>query len=54
MAGYSTKEVADLVDLPRQTIWELARAGVLDPEKTIQIGIRGNSEFLWEFSDRIF
>lgn len=24
--------------------------GVLDPEKTIQIGIRGNSEFLWEFS----
>ncbi len=24
--------------------------GVLDPEKTIQIGIRGNAEFLWEFS----
>ncbi|WP_131113795.1 agmatinase [Lichenihabitans psoromatis] len=24
--------------------------GVLDPERTIQIGIRGNSEFLWEFS----
>ena len=21
--------------------------GVLDPESTIQIGIRGNSEFLW-------
>lgn len=24
--------------------------GVLDPEKTIQIGIRGSSEYLWEFS----
>ncbi|HZH56346.1 MAG TPA: agmatinase [Burkholderiaceae bacterium] len=24
--------------------------GVLDPERTIQIGIRGQSEFLWEFS----
>lgn len=24
--------------------------GVLDPERTIQIGIRGESEFLWEFS----
>lgn len=24
--------------------------GVLDPARTIQIGIRGNSEFLWEFS----
>lgn len=24
--------------------------GVLDPERTIQVGIRGNSEFLWEFS----
>jgi agmatinase len=24
--------------------------GVLDPERTIQIGIRGNSEYLWEFS----
>ncbi|MBV9523994.1 MAG: agmatinase [Alphaproteobacteria bacterium] len=25
-------------------------AGVLDPERTIQIGIRGPAEFLWEFS----
>lgn len=25
-------------------------AGVLDPERTIQIGIRGSSEYLWEFS----
>jgi guanidinopropionase len=25
-------------------------AGVLDPERTIQIGIRGGAEFLWEFS----
>lgn len=24
--------------------------GALDPERTIQIGIRGSSEFLWEFS----
>lgn len=24
--------------------------GVLDPRRTIQIGIRGNSEYLWEFS----
>jgi guanidinopropionase len=25
-------------------------AGALDPERTIQIGIRGSAEFLWEFS----
>ena len=24
--------------------------GVLDPERTIQVGIRGNAEYLWEFS----
>lgn len=24
--------------------------GVLDPERTIQIGIRGSAEFLWDFS----
>ena len=24
--------------------------GVLDPERTIQVGIRGSSEFLWEFA----
>jgi agmatinase len=24
--------------------------GVLDPERTIQIGIRGSAEYLWEFS----
>ena len=24
--------------------------GVLDPERSIQIGIRGGAEFLWEFS----
>lgn len=24
--------------------------GVLDPARTIQIGIRGSSEYLWEFS----
>jgi agmatinase len=30
----------------RQAVLE----GVLDPERVIQIGIRGNAEFLWEFS----
>ncbi|MCV0425710.1 MAG: agmatinase [Roseibium sp.] len=25
--------------------------GVLDPDRTIQIGIRGSSDFLWEFSE---
>lgn len=30
----------------RQAVLE----GVLDPERTIQIGIRGNAEYLWEFS----
>ena len=25
-------------------------AGALDPERTIQIGIRGGGEYLWEFS----
>jgi guanidinopropionase len=29
---------------------EAVLAGVLDPARTVQIGIRGNSEFLWEFS----
>jgi agmatinase len=25
-------------------------AGVLDPQRSIQIGIRGGAEYLWEFS----
>jgi agmatinase len=29
---------------------EAVLAGCLDPERTIQIGIRGNAEYLWEFS----
>ena len=29
---------------------EAVLAGVLDPERAIQIGIRGNAEYLWEFS----
>ncbi len=29
---------------------EAVLAGVLDPTRCIQIGVRGNSEFLWEFS----
>ena len=29
---------------------EAVLAGVLDPERTMQIGIRGGAEYLWEFS----
>ena len=29
---------------------EAVLAGVLDPERSIQIGIRGSAEYLWEFS----
>jgi guanidinopropionase len=29
---------------------EAVLAGVLDPQRVIQIGIRGNAEYLWEFS----
>lgn len=29
---------------------EAVLAGVLDPERTVQIGIRGAAEYLWEFS----
>lgn len=29
---------------------EAVLAGVLDPDRTIQIGLRGNAEYLWEFS----
>lgn len=29
---------------------EAVLAGVLDPERVIQVGIRGNAEYLWEFS----
>lgn len=29
---------------------EAVLAGVLDPRRTIQIGVRGNAEYLWEFS----
>jgi agmatinase len=31
---------------------EAVLAGVVDPERTIQIGIRGPAEYLWEFSYR--
>ena len=34
MAGYTAKEVAELVELPRETIWELTRAGILEPDRT--------------------
>ncbi len=29
---------------------EAVLAGVLDPARVIQVGIRGNAEYLWEFS----
>lgn len=29
---------------------EAVLAGVLDPQRSIQIGVRGNAEYLWEFS----
>ncbi len=29
---------------------EAVLAGVLDPERTVQIGVRGSAEYLWEFS----
>ena len=31
---------------------EAVLAGVLDPERTVQVGIRGPAEYLWEFSYR--
>ena len=34
MVGYTAKEVAELVELPRETIWELTRAGILEPDRT--------------------
>jgi tetratricopeptide (TPR) repeat protein len=44
MTGYSTKEVAELVDLPRSTIWELTRAGVLEPD-------RSSAQYQFSFQD---
>ncbi|MFP6808660.1 MAG: tetratricopeptide repeat protein [Pseudomonadales bacterium] len=34
MKGYSTRDIADLLELPQETIRGIARAGVLDPERT--------------------
>ena len=34
----------------RRPVPQAVLAGVLDPERTIQIGIRGGAEYLWEFS----
>ena len=44
MTGYSTKEVAELVDLPRSTIWELTRAGILEPD-------RSSAQYQFSFQD---
>jgi tetratricopeptide (TPR) repeat protein len=34
MKGYSTQDVAELLDIQEETIREIARTGVLDPERT--------------------
>lgn len=34
MKGYSTRDVAELLDLPPELIREIARAGILDPART--------------------
>ena len=34
MKGYTTREVAELIGLPQETIREIARAGVLAPERS--------------------
>jgi DNA-binding transcriptional MerR regulator len=44
MAGYTAKEVAELVELPRETIWELTRAGILEPDRT-------NAFYQYSFQD---
>ncbi len=36
MKGYSTQDVAELLNLPRETIREIARSGIIDPERTTQ------------------
>jgi guanidinopropionase len=44
------RDVRQSEALARQISGNRRQRGVLDPERTIQIGIRGNSEYLWEFS----
>ncbi len=34
MKGYSTRDIAELLELPQETIREIARSGILDPERT--------------------
>ncbi len=34
MKGYSTRDVAELLELPQETIRQIARSGILDPERT--------------------
>ncbi len=34
MKGYSTRDIAELLDLSRETIREIARAGILDADRT--------------------
>ena len=34
MKGYSTRDIAELLELPQEAIREIARSGILDPERT--------------------
>ncbi|MCZ6503508.1 MAG: MerR family transcriptional regulator, partial [Gammaproteobacteria bacterium] len=34
MKGYSTRDIAELLELPQETIREIARSGILDPDRT--------------------
>lgn len=36
MKGYSTRDVAELLDIDQETIRDIARSGILDPERTVQ------------------
>ena len=33
MKGYSTRDIAELLELPQETIRDIARSGILDPER---------------------
>jgi len=34
MKGYSTRDVAELLELPQETIREIARSGIIDPDRS--------------------
>ena len=45
MKGYSTNNVAELLGINSETIREIARSGVLDPERT------GGNHYRFSFQD---